>query len=146
MLSRELVRAGKRRRPRLLRGAVKMDEELEQGLTLALGGDVGLTKRISDESRFKFGSFQVDATLRLDFFYGVFALLLIVFAEIVRGSTFRTYEITGAVALIGAFAVSILAQLRKTGRGAPGAETGIPPAAETRTPPAAGSRPGAPPV
>lgn len=83
---------------RLLRGSVKMGSELEARLTLHLG-DVGLTQHISEESRF-FGRWRFDATLRLDIFYGLFALVVVVVGEVLKHASVGTYAITGAVAML----------------------------------------------
>ena len=68
---------------RLLRGAVIVGQELEARLALKIG-DIGLTTRISKESRVEVFGLRFDATLRLDMFYGLFAFALIFMHDTLR--------------------------------------------------------------
>ncbi len=83
---------------RLLRGAVKMGTELEARLQPQLG-DIGLTRTIGEESHMKFGPFTLDATLRLDFFYGLFVVVLVITGERIESVT--------CVTAIGTFVVIV---------------------------------------
>lgn len=96
---------------RLLRGAVKMGERLESRLEADLG-DIGLTKQISSESRVFIGAYQLDATLRLDFFYGLCLLVIVVASEYIESARASTYWITAAAAV----AAFLGAMLRSKGR------------------------------
>lgn len=90
---------------RLLRGAVKMGNALEARLEPELG-DIGLTRTIGEASHMKFGRFTLDATLRLDLFYGLFAVVIIFVGESIRGADGPTVVETAiGVVIVGLLAI-----------------------------------------
>jgi hypothetical protein len=87
---------------RLLRGAVDMGNTLEAVLAEELG-DIGLTRSIGEASHMQAGPFTLDATLRLDFFYGLFAVVLAIVGENIATAPKSAFVLTYAIAAVLAF-------------------------------------------
>jgi|GEM_PF-5596336 len=98
---------------RLLRGAVAVGEDLEKRLAKSGIGDIGLTTRISHESRVDVFGLRFDATLRLDFFYGLFAFALVYFKENIESAPGNVYVVTSIVAALLIIVAVWLSTLRK---------------------------------